>query len=315
MSYYYRYLWNKFVRRIAIDKGPAFIVGCGHSGTSLLRAILGSHSRIYAVPGESRVALESDVREFRKTVSGFDKQTVANGKKRWFEKTPKPIQHIDKILNWISDAKIIIILRNGRDVAYSIKQRIGSLAKGPESALQKLAQDELSRKKSTPEQRLQIADRWWELSQDKKLSGYQAISLKHYRQVVGDLKGLPKVTVENRIEPIESTLSESKTITFRLTNYAWKIEWQSGWVWEGVHLSQDHLILSSRLASSTAADSKNHKFEFKKTSAGIIVWPASKNASYELIMSNGQLICSKLDRNGKQVSTGIGYRTKLTNDK
>jgi len=132
LYYYYRYLWNKLVRRIEINDEPAFIVGCGHSGTSLLLAILGSHSRIYPVPGESRIAVKNDVQEFRKKVLEFNKHTIANGKKRWVEKTPKHIQHIEKILNWIPGAKIIIILRDGRDVAYSIKQRTGSLEEGTE---------------------------------------------------------------------------------------------------------------------------------------------------------------------------------------
>jgi hypothetical protein len=44
-----RYYWNTMVRHITIDSQPVFIVGCGHSGTSLLLAVLGTHSKLYAI--------------------------------------------------------------------------------------------------------------------------------------------------------------------------------------------------------------------------------------------------------------------------
>jgi hypothetical protein len=36
---------------------PVFIVGCGHSGTTLLTAMLDSHPQMHAYPGESNVFL------------------------------------------------------------------------------------------------------------------------------------------------------------------------------------------------------------------------------------------------------------------
>lgn len=132
LSLCFFYLWNRLVRRIRIDKEPTFIVGCGHSGTSVLLAILDAHSRMYAIPGESRIAEIPDVQKFKMRTSIFDKLAVANGKNRWIEKTPRHILQIEKILTWIPEAKIIIIIRDGRDVAYSIKKRTGSLEEGAE---------------------------------------------------------------------------------------------------------------------------------------------------------------------------------------
>ncbi|MEE2730010.1 MAG: sulfotransferase [Pseudomonadota bacterium] len=125
-----KYLWNRYVKRIEIDRPPIFIVGCGHSGTSLLLAILGGHPRIYAVPYESKILLKGKEKKFKQGMLEFDKSTVIAGKRRWVEKTPRHILHINEILNWCEGAKIILILRDGKDVAYSIKQRTGDLEKG-----------------------------------------------------------------------------------------------------------------------------------------------------------------------------------------
>lgn len=125
-----RYYWNKVIRRITIDSRPIFIVGCGHSGTSLLLAILGTHSRIYAIPFESSIAIKDNQQRFYKALARFDKMAIVAGKPRWVEKTPKHIRHIRRILEWCPDAKILIILRDGRDVAFSIQARTGDLENG-----------------------------------------------------------------------------------------------------------------------------------------------------------------------------------------
>ena len=110
---------------------PIFIVGCGHSGTSLLLAMLGSHKNIHAIPGESRCFLLADpVRKnlFKK----WNNLCKQKGKKRWVEKTPKHILKISLILKRVPNAKIIIMVRDGRDVACSIKARSGSFSRGLE---------------------------------------------------------------------------------------------------------------------------------------------------------------------------------------
>jgi hypothetical protein len=129
-SRFCKYYWNKVVRRISIDSQPVFIVGCGHSGTSLLLAILGTHSRIFAIPYESEIAFTDDQKIFQKELEKFDKMTILAGKNRWVEKTPRHIRYIGKILNWRPDARILIIVRDGRDVACSIRERLGSLEDG-----------------------------------------------------------------------------------------------------------------------------------------------------------------------------------------
>lgn len=125
-----RYWRNKYVSGITIDAPPVFIVGCGHSGTTLLLAILDTHPRIYGIPYESNCVKAGRDRRFRKAQKKFNRLTITAGKRRWVEKTPLHIKRIGAILNFAPDARIILIIRDGRDVAYSIKKRTGSLERG-----------------------------------------------------------------------------------------------------------------------------------------------------------------------------------------
>jgi hypothetical protein len=115
---------------------PIFIVGCGHSGTSLLLSILGVHSRIYAIPEETCLAFDYDADQPRSRTATelflwtLDSQAIHAGKMRWVEKTPKHICAIGTLLRLRPEARIIIIIRDGRDVALSLLQRHGNLRQG-----------------------------------------------------------------------------------------------------------------------------------------------------------------------------------------
>ena len=124
-----KYIINWKIKKKSIEKPPVFIVGCGHSGTSLLLTILGSHSRIYDIPFESYMAMK-DKEEIEYLMKYFDKSAIAEGKVRWVEKTPKHITCIKRLLEFSSQPSIIIILRDGRDVACSIKERNNDFEKG-----------------------------------------------------------------------------------------------------------------------------------------------------------------------------------------
>jgi hypothetical protein len=137
---------------------PVFIVGCGRSGTSLLRNLLRAHPRMtfpdeshfiptfyraYGDPTSSREACKlariilklwwvrkwglsvtpesfADCRSFREVVSRlFEAYAQKANKERWGDKTPSYVLNIPTLLELFSDCQIIHIYRDGRDVALS----------------------------------------------------------------------------------------------------------------------------------------------------------------------------------------------------
>ena len=101
---------------------PVFIVGCGHSGTSIMLAILGYHPSFYPIHQESDLFMKSN-NEIRATLDQWDLECRKIGKKRWIEKTPTHIFHIGKLSLYRPNARFILMLRDGRDVACSLKAR------------------------------------------------------------------------------------------------------------------------------------------------------------------------------------------------
>lgn len=106
---------------------PVFIVGASHSGTSWLLAILGAHSNLHPIGFETYMATQSSLTQY---VKRFNREAIKANKKRWVEKTPLHVYHMEKLLKNVPNSRILVIIRDGRDVAYSIKQRMGCCKKG-----------------------------------------------------------------------------------------------------------------------------------------------------------------------------------------
>jgi sulfotransferase family protein len=105
-----------------LERPPIVIAGCGHSGTTLLLSILDVHPAIFAIPYEAKLG-KSELSEFRGKVALFDKQTIAAGKARWVEKTPANVFFLDRLFANADGLKVIIMVRDGRDVACSMRVR------------------------------------------------------------------------------------------------------------------------------------------------------------------------------------------------
>ena len=121
--YFKSYIFKIFLKR-KVSKSPIFIVSCGHSGSSLLLNILGMHSKIYAIPEESNCLLKKNINPILRR---FELLTLFHKKERWVEKTPKHVRSIASIKTFFPAAKIIYLLRDGRDVCISIKKRTGDI--------------------------------------------------------------------------------------------------------------------------------------------------------------------------------------------
>ena len=142
-------------------KSPIFIVGCERSGTTLLASLLNRHPEIVSTP-ETHFFSEILPYYFRRNnlqsvlshpriqdcfrAGGFTEAEfydifsktprreidVLNvigslflqkeGKTRLCEKTPSHIFHVDQILEFYPDAKIVHIVRDGRDVVCSLME-------------------------------------------------------------------------------------------------------------------------------------------------------------------------------------------------
>jgi protein-tyrosine sulfotransferase len=124
---------------------PVIIIGgCPRSGTTLLRRLLDEHPNIVCGPETSallpvrlsagELAAASDLP--RADVAAmlaasrsqadfvdqlFDTVARRHGKRRWAEKTPLNVRHLDWIFRHFPNARFIHVIRDGRDVACSLR--------------------------------------------------------------------------------------------------------------------------------------------------------------------------------------------------
>jgi hypothetical protein len=135
-----------------VSRAPIFIGGMFKSGTTLLRAMLGQHSVIasgletYWFDWEWARRDSAEMRRrLERLAEYFDMDAVAvlgmaraapspeafldalmaeltrrQGKKRWAEKTPGNIAHVDRIWKAWPDAQIVHIIRDPRDIFASL---------------------------------------------------------------------------------------------------------------------------------------------------------------------------------------------------
>lgn len=165
---------------IRMSAQPVFIVGCGHSGTTMLLHVMGMHPRLYAVPYESRIFFHSNAK-VRLADWVWSKTAIAKGKTRWVEKTPAHIHRLDQILAAYPDAKILLLIRDGRNVAVSLRKRWGDF----ERSVQRWVEDN------------RAGESYWNDPRVMKLN---------YEQLVADFERQIKAIFEFIGEPFDDRL-------------------------------------------------------------------------------------------------------------
>lgn len=87
-----------------------FIVGCGHTGTSLMAAVLDTHSQLTTLPGETNCCFNGELEAY---CEKYDDHVV--------EKTPRHIYFLLSILKLGN--KVIMMERNREDTVRSLMRR------------------------------------------------------------------------------------------------------------------------------------------------------------------------------------------------
>lgn len=102
-----------------------FIVGCGHSGTTILNKILSNHPNVFGVNYETYL-FQSNEKDMLSKLNELNNKKILNDKKWVCEKTPKHVHFINKMYKYTNNPKIIVVTRDGRDVVASLKKRFGA---------------------------------------------------------------------------------------------------------------------------------------------------------------------------------------------
>ena len=124
-------------------EAPIFVIGCQRSGTSLVRRIVDSHSRIACPPETTFLVPLVKVLHDRRSERGFEAMgydhaavaqglagfvstfyegyAASQGKPRWADKTPHYVDILDDLWELFGPrARFVTIVRHGMDVAFSL---------------------------------------------------------------------------------------------------------------------------------------------------------------------------------------------------
>lgn len=115
-------------RALELPERSAFLVGCGHSGTTLLASRLGQHRDIWLVPHESYAFLpQNGFHAASRVVIEWSYVARATEKTVVLEKTPKHVHCAQRIRRLLPDAQFVVAARHPVDTVASLYRRTDSL--------------------------------------------------------------------------------------------------------------------------------------------------------------------------------------------
>jgi len=119
---------DSFVKPYVSGLRTVFVIGCGHSGTTLTAAKLGGHSHVFLIGRETNAFGPSfGAHCSRRIVTEWSYFAELEGKSLILEKTPKHVQSVNRIRRVIPDARFIATVRNPLDNIASLYVRFGNL--------------------------------------------------------------------------------------------------------------------------------------------------------------------------------------------
>lgn len=121
----YNWPQNQVVRPLDM-KGvrPIFVVGCGHSGTSMLAAVLGRSEQLMLVGYESGAFFpKKSLLTSKEVVRAWLNICLQTRHSGFIEKTPKHVHCLQRIRTVVPGARFLVIARDGRDVMASFMKR------------------------------------------------------------------------------------------------------------------------------------------------------------------------------------------------
>jgi len=123
-----RGLTDPLVTPIDTALSTAFVVGCGHSGTTLLAAKLGRLAGCHVPGWETNIFLPDQGLYWSKAAfSALIKTAETTAQKTILEKTPKHVHCSRRILHLLPRARFLVVTRNPLDNCASLLERFGSV--------------------------------------------------------------------------------------------------------------------------------------------------------------------------------------------
>lgn len=90
---------------------------------------MGNHKDVYGTLDETRF-LQNGEQSIKRHLAVLDKGRKKMNKRYMCEKTPRHVYHIKEMYAYTMKPKIIVVIRDGRDVVASLKKRFGNIEHG-----------------------------------------------------------------------------------------------------------------------------------------------------------------------------------------
>lgn len=117
----------------AINDKIIFVVGCGHSGTTLMASLLGAHPEVYTIEHETYWFLNRPFIEIEYPIE--KRKCLEEGKSIVCEKTPRHVHKIKEMKERFPNARFVAMVRAGKDNVASLKKRMISTLGSEKSSL------------------------------------------------------------------------------------------------------------------------------------------------------------------------------------